>query len=55
MAPATLIVIRSCKSNTSSMAPSNLSAQMWEPVAASINWPVMRSRLPALRTLPSST
>ena len=31
------------------------SAQMWAPVAVSISWPVMRTRLPALRTLPSST
>src|SRR5262249_38406322 len=30
-------------------------AQMCAPVAASINCPVMRTRLPALRTLPSST
>ena len=35
--------------------PSNLSAQRWRPVVASMSWPVIRTRLPAFRTLPSST
>ena len=53
--PTTLAVIRSCKSNTSSSAPSNLSAQRCTPVSASMSWPVIRSRPQALRTLPSKT
>ena len=55
LAPITLLVIRSCRSKTSSSWLSNRSAQRCAPVAASINCPVMRTRLPALRTLPSST
>ena len=55
MAPTTLLATRSCKSKMSSSAPSKRSAQICAPVVVSINWPVMRTRLPALRTLPSST
>ena len=36
-------------------SPSKRSAHRCAPVAASMSWPVMRTRLPALRTLPSST
>jgi hypothetical protein len=55
IAPTTLEATWSCKSKMSSSAPSKRSAQMWLPVAASINCPVMRTRLPALRTESSST
>jgi hypothetical protein len=48
-------VIWSCKSKTSSNPPSKRSAQRWLPVAASISCAVIRTRLPALRTLPSTT
>jgi hypothetical protein len=54
MTPATLIATWSCSSKTSSSDPSNRSAQRWEPVPASINWAVMRTRPAALRTEPSS-
>ena len=54
MAPTTLAVTLSCRSKTR-QPPSNLSAHRWAPVAASISWPVMRNRLPDLRTPPSST
>ena len=39
IAPATLDATRSCKSKMSSRAPSKRSAQMWTPVAASIQLP----------------
>src|SRR4051812_9496228 len=55
MAPATHMVTSSCRAKTSSRVPSNRSAQMWLPVSASISWPVIRSRPPAFRMLPSST
>src|SRR5215831_1900867 len=55
IAPVTLDATRSCKSKISPSAPSKRSAQMWPPVDVSINCPVMRTRLPALRTEPSRT
>ena len=38
-----------------SLVLSNRSAHRCAPLVASTNWPVMRTRDPALRTLPSST
>jgi len=48
-------VISSCNANTSSSTRSYCSAQRWLPLSASISCAVMRTRLPALRTPPSST
>jgi len=55
IAPTTLLATWSCSSKMSSSAPSKRSAQICAPLAVSISWPVMRTRSPALRTLPSST
>jgi len=54
-APTTLSVTRSCSSKMSLVSPSNRSAQTWCPVVPSMSWPVMRTREPAFRMLPSRT
>src|SRR5258705_6129007 len=55
MAPTICCVTLSRKSKISSRAPSNRSPHRWGLVVTSISCPAMRRRLPALRTLPSST
>ena len=48
-------VSSSCTAKMSVRSRSKRSAQICAPLSASISWPVTRTRLPALRTLPSST
>ena len=48
-------VISSCKAKMSLRSPSKRSAQRWAPVSVSISWATMRTRVPDLRTLPSTT
>ena len=55
IAPTTLTVTRSWSSKRSFNRPSKRSAHRWAPVSLSISCPVMRTRSPALRTLPPST
>ena len=47
--------ISSCRAKMSASVRSYCSHQTWKPPAASMSWAEMRSRSPALRTLPSST
>ena len=49
------LAISSCTANTSSRSRSNRSDQRWMPSVALIRREITRSRLPAARTLPSST
>ena len=55
IAATTVSVILSCNSKTSSRLPSNLSAQMWLPFAASMSCPVILTRLPDFLIDPSRT
>jgi hypothetical protein len=55
IAHATASVTRSCSPKTSARSPSKRSAQTCRPVSTSQSCALMRTRPPALRTLPSST
>ena len=52
-ASTTPAAISSCTAKTSPASRSNRSDQSWKPLATSVSCAVTRSRLPAVRTLPS--